>query len=86
MVVQWLRLCLLNAGDEGSILDLGVKIPHASQAENQTIKQKQHCNKFSKDFKNGPHQKILKDLFQHTYQFLETWTKICSEDTTDLIK
>ena len=60
MVVQWLRLCLLNAGDEGSILDLGVKIPHASQAENQTIKQKQHCNKFSKDFKNGPRQNIIK--------------------------
>ena len=23
----------------------------------QNIKQKQYCNKFSKDFKNGPHQK-----------------------------
>ena len=43
MVVQWLSLRLLNSGDEGSILDLGVKIPHASQAENQTIKQKQYC-------------------------------------------
>ena len=65
-MVQWLSLHLLNAGDEGSILDLGVKIPHVSQVDNQTIKQKQYCNTFSKDFKNGPHQKILKDLFQHT--------------------
>ena len=23
----------------------------------ENIKQKQHCNKFSKDFKNGPHPK-----------------------------
>ena len=28
--------------------------------ENQSIKQKQYCNKFNKDFKNGPHQKINK--------------------------
>ena len=29
--------------------------------KNQNIKQKQYCNKFNKDFKNGPHQKkILK--------------------------
>ena len=26
----------------------------------QNIKQKQYCNKFNKDFKNGPHQKIIK--------------------------
>ena len=25
--------------------------------QNQNIKQKQYCNKFNKDFKNGPHQK-----------------------------
>ena len=24
------------------------------------MKQKQHCNKVNKDFKNGPHQHILK--------------------------
>ena len=33
------------------------KIPHASQPKNQTINQKQYCNKFDTDFKNGPHQK-----------------------------
>ena len=36
----------------------GAKIPHASRPKNQNIKkQKQYCNKFNKDFKNGPHQK-----------------------------
>ena len=49
-----------NAGGVGSIPDQGSKIPHASQPKNQNIKQKQYCNKFDKDFKNGPHQKILK--------------------------
>ena len=38
----------------------GAKIPHASGPKNQNIKQKQYCNKFNKDFKNGPHQKVLK--------------------------
>ena len=38
----------------------GAKIPHASQPKNQNTKQKQYCNKFNKDFENGPHQKIIK--------------------------
>ena len=41
----------------GSIPGQGAKIPHASQPKNQNIKQKQYCNKFNKDLKNGPHQK-----------------------------
>ena len=49
-----------NAGGAGSILGQGAKIPHASWPKNQNIKQKQYCNKFNKDFKNGPHQKNLK--------------------------
>ena len=50
-----------NAGVVGSIPGWGAKIPHAQRPKNQNIKQKQYCNKFSKDFKNGPHQKkILK--------------------------
>ena len=35
----------------------GTKIPHASWPKNQNIKQKQYCNKFNEDFKNGPRQK-----------------------------
>ena len=44
-----------SAGDVGSILSWGSKIPHTSGLKNQTIKQKPYCNKLSKDFKNGPH-------------------------------
>ena len=38
----------------------GVKILHALPSKNQNIKQKQCCNKFNKDFKNGPCQKKKK--------------------------
>ena len=48
-----------SAGVVGSIPGQGAKIPHALQPRNQNIKQKQHCNKFNKDLKNGPHQKNL---------------------------
>ena len=51
-------------GVEGSIPDWGAKIPHAWQPKNQNIKQKQHCNKFNNDFKNGPHQKKKKKIFK----------------------
>ena len=33
-------------------------MPHGQRVK--TIKQKQYCNKFNKDFKNRPGQKILK--------------------------
>ena len=46
-----------NAGGVGLIPGQGAKIPHASGPKNQNIKQKQYCNKFNKDFNNGPHQK-----------------------------
>ena len=49
-----------NAGGAGLIPGRGAKIPHALWPKNQNIKQKQYCNKFNKDFKNGPHQKNLK--------------------------
>ena len=49
-----------NAGGVSSIPGRGAKIPHASGPKNQNIKQKRCCNKFNKDFKNGPHQKSLK--------------------------
>ena len=51
-----------NAGSAGSISGRGAEIPHASRPENQNIKQKQFCNKFNKDFENGPHQKKKKIL------------------------
>ena len=46
-----------NAKGEGSVPDWEAKTLHASSPKNQSVKQKQYCNKFSKDFKNGPHPK-----------------------------
>ena len=48
-----------DTGDAGSIPHQGAKILHALWPKNKIIKQKQYCNKFNKDFKNGPHQKNL---------------------------
>ena len=48
-----------NAGGVCSIQGQGAKIPHALQPKNQNIKQKQYCNEFNKDLKNGPYQKHL---------------------------
>ena len=44
-----------KAGGVGLIPGWEAKISHASWPTNQNIKQKQYCNKFNKDFKNGPH-------------------------------
>ena len=52
-----------KAGDSSSTPGQGLKIPHALRQKNQIIKQKQYCNKFNKDYKNGPHQKLFKKLF-----------------------
>ena len=46
-----------KAEGEGFIPGGVAKIPNASRPKNQNIKQKQYCNKFNKDFLNGPHQK-----------------------------
>ena len=40
-----------NAGDVGLIPGWEAKIPHIMQPKTQSIKQKQYCNKFSKDLK-----------------------------------
>ena len=55
-----------SAGSVGSIPDQGPRISHVSQPKKQSIKQKRYCNKFHKDFKNGPHQEkknLKKKLF-----------------------
>ena len=45
-----------NAGDTGLNPGWGAKIPAGLGAKNpKHKKQKQYCNKFKKDFKNGPH-------------------------------
>ena len=57
-----------NAGGAGSIPGQGAKVPHASQPKNQNTKQKQYCNKFSKDFKNVHiKKKNLKKIYIYKY-------------------
>ena len=62
-----------NAGVAGLIPGWGAKIPRALWPKNQTIKEKQYCNKFNKDFKNSPHQKkkILKKKKRSCSSFLQ---------------
>ena len=48
-----------NAWGTGSIPGWGADTPHASRPRNQTMKQKQCCNKFSEVFKTSPHQNNL---------------------------
>ena len=45
----------------------------------ENIKQKQHCNKFSKDFKNGPHPKknIKKKKKNYFLPFYSISTPLC---------
>ena len=40
------------------VRELRSHMPRSQKTEN--IKQKQYCNKFNKEFKNGPHQKKKK--------------------------
>ena len=72
-MVQWLGLPS-SAGHAGSIPDQGTKIIRALWPKNKTIKQKQYCNRFNKDFKNGPHQK--KPLKQNQNLDREEWSTI----------
>ena len=59
LAVQWLRLCLPMQA--GLIQSLVRELKsHSPWDQNIKKKQKQYCDKFNKDFKSGPHQKILK--------------------------
>ena len=53
LVVQWLRLCLPVQGLRVQSL---VGELRALAAKKPKHKQKQYCNKFNKDFLNGPHK------------------------------
>ena len=46
-----------DAEGASSIPGWRAKIPQASWPKDQNVKQKQHYNKFNKDFNNGPCQK-----------------------------
>ena len=55
LVVQWLRLPMQGVWVRSLVGELGSHMPRGQK--NQNIKQKQCCNTFNKDFKNGPHPK-----------------------------
>ena len=57
-----------NAGSLSSIPDWGAKTPHASGPKDQTVKQKQYCNKFNKDFKNCPCQKKKNQCWEFNFR------------------
>ena len=71
-MVQWLRLCLPVQGVWVWSLVGELKSHMPCGQKNQNIKQKQYCNKFSKDFKNGPHQK-KKSKKSHKCIILHFW-------------
>ena len=45
-------------------------MPHSQKNnKNKNIKQKQYCNKFNKEFKNGPHQKQQQTYLDKSIHF-----------------
>ena len=64
------KTSLCKAGGAGLIPGRGAKIPHASRPKDRNIKQKQYCNKFNKDFKNGPHQKKISFLKKRPWKII----------------
>ena len=54
-----------GAGGSDLIPGQRAKIPQALRPKKKNIKQKQYCNRFNKDFKNGPHQKKKKKAFDN---------------------
>ena len=64
-----------SAGGTGFIPGPGAKFPHASQPKTKNkkhiLKQKQYCNKFNKDFKDGLHQKEEKSTHNDCWRRYE---------------
>ena len=56
------RTLAFSAGHESSIPGGRAKTPKDSQSRNQSIKQKQNCNTFNKDFKKWSTSKKKKNL------------------------
>ena len=51
-----------KAGGVGQTSGQEAKIPHASHPKKRNMKQRQYCNKFNKDFFNGPSEKKSKNI------------------------
>ena len=56
-----------NAGNVGWIPNWRLNMPQGLHSKPKTEKQKQRCNKFNKDLKNGPHQEKKKNLKKKSF-------------------
>ena len=65
-----------GAGSVSLVPGWDAKTPHTSWPKNQNLKQKQYWSIFNKDYKNGPHQKSLKET--HMDLGLEIYLKAIS--------
>ena len=63
--VQWLRvLCFLMQRVQVQSLVRKLRSHMPRGLKKQNIKQKQYCNKFKKAFKKGPHQTVLREIYE----------------------
>ena len=85
LVVQWLRLRLprQRMWVRSLVREISSHMPR--RQKNQNIKQKQYCNKFNKDFKNGPHQK-KKSLKKDYSLFTELSWNLCQNQLTKNVR
>ena len=80
-MVQTLPSC---AGGVGLIPGWGDKIPHASWPKSQNLKkQDQYCNRFNKDFKNGPQQNskkkagtVMLSCIDYRWKTVDNWHNV----------
>ena len=68
-MIRWFYTLPSKAGGAALITGWGVKVSHALWPKEQNIKQKQYCNKFNKDFKNGSHKEIKKKKWRHELEY-----------------
>ena len=75
LVVQWLRLWAPHVLGTGLIVgDLRSHTPCNQKTKpKQNIKQKQHCSKFHKDFKNCPHCTATKPMCHNCWVWHNSW-------------
>ena len=91
LVLQWLGVYLPMQGGVGWIPGWGAKIPHALRPKKQNIKQKQkqYCNKFNKNLKNGPHkgfsEVVVVQSFSSVWLFVTPWTAACQASLSFII-
>ena len=85
LVIQWLSLHLPVKGTWVQSLEEEQRSHMPQGQKNQNIKQKQYCNKVNKDFKNGPHLKILKRKKKGFSTAMFSWSSLQTRKTHYLV-